>query len=204
MFEEVPTELFLVLPAVLGVALLVMFVFWVGSGRQRSFEEDKAKVSRDADKVLREKQKTLEKGKKKRQQPFPRKKAKGEEESEQSLKPILKGTVGKPVTPERIPLKVGFQLDTPPKEVDKSKPRRPTSPPTPHPSAKKFALNDNAVAVDLKLLTSTEEEDPKPKPIPTKQTTTSTGGGGQKKPKQKTKQSTDIGENNLRFQMVLP
>ena len=58
--DEIPTDLVTVLlPVSIGVVFViatVAVVFWLGSNRQRSFEEAKAQASRQADEVLREKE----------------------------------------------------------------------------------------------------------------------------------------------------
>ncbi len=169
MLEEVAvaSELLVVVPAVvLGVAALVVLVFWIGSGRQRSFEEVKALASKRADEALREREKFQQGGKKKK--PFVRRKpakgsggeeeeqptpgGKGAEPPEPALKPILKGSGGKPpvaaaaasptgaggagASPERTP-KVDFHLE----EMKTPKPAEKKSvlvrTVTPHPSALK-------------------------------------------------------------------
>jgi nitrogen fixation-related uncharacterized protein len=58
--DEIPTDLVTVLlPVSIGVVFViatVAVVFWLGSNRQRSFEEAKAQASRQADEVLRVKE----------------------------------------------------------------------------------------------------------------------------------------------------
>lgn len=182
MFEDtaVTSEMMLIVPAVVGgVALLVGLVFWLGSGRQRSFEEEKALASKRADEALREREKAQQGGKKKRQ--FVRKKAaargsggeeeesasgnKGRETPEPAPKPILKGSGGRspaaasvasPLTtsPERTPLKVDFQLEemTTPKPSEKKAPLVRMA--TPHPSTLK-----QKAALARRLVEEEEEEE---------------------------------------------
>ena len=162
--DEIPADLLpVLLPVSIGVVFViatVAVVFWLGSNRQRSFEEAKAQASRQADEVLREKEyrnsprAAAKKGPGRRPRRSKRVDQGGEESQEetplvkdegQPRKSILKvpaasssTTIGatvapKEVTPERSPRsKVGFNLDTPPK-VDEGKTSR-TSPPTPHPN----------------------------------------------------------------------
>ncbi len=180
MFEEVAPELLVVVPAVVGaVALLVALVFWLGSGRQRSFEEEKAMASKRAEEALREREKAQQGGKKKK--PFARRKAaargsggeeeeggKGTETPEPALKPILKASgkkspaaaaIASPAravstSPERSPLKVDFQLEemTTPKPMEKKSPFQRTL--TPHPSTLK-----QKAAIARRIEMEEEEED---------------------------------------------
>lgn len=162
--DEIPADLLpVLLPVGIGVVFVIVtvaIVFWLGSNRQRSFEEAKAQASRQAEEVLREKEyrnsprAAAKKGPGRRTR-RPKKGEQGGEESQeetplvkddmQPRKSILKVPAGsssttagaavapKEVTPERSPRsKVGFHLDTPPK-VDEGKISR-TSPPTPHPN----------------------------------------------------------------------
>lgn len=150
--DDIPADLLpVLLPVgivVLVVILTVVIVFWLGSNRQRSFEEAKAQASKQAEEVLREKEhqnSPRAASKKGRRLRRPKKSDQGEDSQEESLlvkdegqprKSILKMPVPaaplKEATPERSPRsKVGFQLDTPPKEDNKT-PRM--SPPTPHPN----------------------------------------------------------------------
>lgn len=151
--DEIPADLLtVVLPVAVCVVIVIVtvaIVFWLGSNRQRSFEEAKAQASRQADEVLKEKEsqsspRAAKKGRRTRRQ---KKSEQGEEYLEdiplikdegQPRKSILKTPVTgntaslKEATPERSPRsKVGFHLETPPKE-DLKTPR--TSPPTPHPN----------------------------------------------------------------------
>ena len=163
--DEIPADLLTVLlPVSIGVVFVIItvaVVFWLGSNRQRSFEEAKAQASRQADEVLREKEyrnsprAAAKKGPGRRPRRPKRPDQGGEESQEdtplvkdegQPRKSILKVPAGsssttttsaavapKEVTPERSPRsKVGFHLDTPPK-ADEGKISR-TSPPTPHPN----------------------------------------------------------------------
>ena len=58
--DEIPADLLTVLlPVSIGVIFVIVtvaIVFWLGSNRQRSFEEAKAQASKQADEVLREKE----------------------------------------------------------------------------------------------------------------------------------------------------
>ena len=151
--DDIPADLLtVVLPVAVCVVLVIVtvaIVFWLGSNRQRSFEEAKAQASRQADEVLKEKEsqsspRAVKKGRRPRRQ---KKSDQGEEYLEdvplikdegQPRKSILKTPVSGNIvplnegTPERSPRsKVGFQLETTPKEDSKT-PR--TSPPTPHPN----------------------------------------------------------------------
>lgn len=150
--DDIPADLLpVLLPIGIGVIFVIVtvaVVFWLGSNRQRSFEEAKAQASKQADQVLREKEHhSSPKATKKGRRPRRQKKAEQGEESQEDappikeegqprksiLKPPASTILPKEVTPERSPRssKVGFHLDTPPKE-DSRTPR--TSPPTPHPN----------------------------------------------------------------------
>lgn len=152
MMDEIPADLLAVLlPVCIGVVIVIVtvaIVFWLGSNRQRSFEEAKAQASRQAAEVLKEKEhqnspRAAKKGR--RPQRRPKRADQGEDSQEDTplvkeegqprksiLKPVASIAPPKEATPERSPkAKVGFNLSTPPKEDSKS-PR--TSPPTPHPS----------------------------------------------------------------------
>lgn len=198
MLEEIPAELLtVVVPSVIGVgavALTVLLVFWLGSGRQRSFEEAKALASKKAEEALKEHQSPRSKRKK----TFPKKRKEEVLEDSQSAKEppksILKQGGGKSETPDR---RVEFDLKTPPKES--SNPR--TSPPTPHPSAGKrphFEVSSSSKTSTKPETPAEREDDPKPKPTstqkPAPQLPTSPPSlkkppqGGQKKPRHKPKQ----------------
>ena len=151
--DEIPADILTVLlPVGIGVLFVivtVVVVFWLGSNRQRSFEEAKAQASRQAAEVLREKehQNSPRAAKKGRRPPRrPKRADQGDDSQEdtplikdegQPRKSILKPAAvaispPKEATPERSPkAKVGFNLSTPLKEESKT-PRM--SPPTPHPS----------------------------------------------------------------------
>ena len=156
--DDIPADLLpVLLPVAIGVVFVIVtvaIVFWLGSNRQRSFEEAKAQASRQAEEVLREKEsqnspRAIKKGRRPRR---PKKAEQGEDllddvppikDEDQPRKSILKAPVAVPApvpkegTPERSPRsKVGFQLETPPKEDSKT-PR--TSPPTPHPNKQQQA-----------------------------------------------------------------
>ena len=143
LLEDVP-ELYMIVPVVVAVGLVavtVFIIFWLGLGRQRTFEEAKAIASRQADLVLQEEHKNSPRAKKGKKQ-FPRKK-KAEHQWEepqqeetipesQVRKGILKpsSTPGKEPTPERSPRnRVGFSIDV---ATDESKSSH-SNPPTPHP-----------------------------------------------------------------------
>ena len=160
--DEIPADLLpVLLPVGIGVVFVIVtvaVVFWLGSNRQRSFEEAKAQASRQAEEVLRGKEyrnsprAAAKKGPGRRPR-RPKKADQGGEDSQedtplskddgQPRKSILKvpapaTPAAKEATPERSPRsKVGFHLDTPPK-ADEAKQSR-TSPPTPHPSKQQQA-----------------------------------------------------------------
>ena len=203
--EEVSAEvLTLVIPAVVGVGVVaatVVLVFWLGVGKQRSFEEAKRLAVKHADEVLKE-----QFSPKPKKKPFSRRPKKshgrgldedqGEDarSSDHPLKPILKPAVGKATTPERLPHKVEFQLETPQKEPEKT-PR--TNPPTPHPSAfKQFTVQASdkeptSPASEVKAKPSTSQK-AAPK---TASEGGKSSGGAPKKTKQKAKQpSESVGE----------
>lgn len=139
MEEFSPDLLSVLLPTVLGVAMVlatVAIVFWIGSGKQQSYEEARAQASRKADEALKEKEQVSPRSKK------PRKafrKKKGEEEAESVPHP-RKGILKTPSTegtvqavPERAPPnKVEFKLDNSGKDEEVVKDRHST-PPTPYP-----------------------------------------------------------------------
>ena len=208
---ELPPELFTIgVPAVIGVsvvALMVLLVFWLGVGRQRSFEEAKAQASRRAEKVLQAEQHLHSSRKEKKKKPF--KKRREEQESQelsapdQPLRPILKPLGPKGPTPER---KVGFQLEKTPPRDEESTPRPPTSPPTPYPTAAKSKLFGSPLGGPMEEETPQPEEakplhpmEPKPKPVALQKASPLVHGSPKpKKTRQKTKQSGDMfGEGSL-------
>ena len=159
MMDEIPADLLpVLLPVGIGVLfviLTVVVVFWLGSNRQRSFEEAKLQASKQAEEVLREKEyrnsprAVAKKGPGRRpRRPKKAEQGGGEESQEDSSKdegqprksilkvsaPAIAVPVPKEMTPpERSPRsKVGFHLDAPLK-ADEAKTVR-TSPPTPHPN----------------------------------------------------------------------
>ena len=125
-----------ILPTVLGVAMVlatVATVFWLGSGKKRSYEEAKAQASRKAEEALREKEKEKEKTSpkpKKGRKNFRRKKE-SQEDADTTLprKGILKAPAAgvEMATPERPSPKVEFKLDTMAKE-DGARRANPTTP----------------------------------------------------------------------------
>lgn len=143
--DDVPPEFYtMLIPVLLGVGLVaitVLAIFWIGAGRQRSFEEAKAQASKRAEEVLKGKEYQNSPRAKKGKRQYPRKPKKGDEEGvglsledTQPLKGILKAaaSTAKEATPERSPRnRVEFQLDSPSADT-KETPR--TSPPTPHPA----------------------------------------------------------------------
>ena len=144
LLEDIPPEVYtMFIPMMFGVVLVavtVIAIFWIGAGRQRSFEEAKAQASKRAEEMLKGKEYQNSPRAKKGKRQFPRKPKKADEElsslsldDSQPLKGILKpaAAVVKELTPERSPRnRVEFQLDSSIKE-NKTAPR--ASPPTPHP-----------------------------------------------------------------------
>ena len=153
--DEIPADVLTVLlPVGVGVVFViatVAVVFWLGSNRQRSFEEAKAQASKQAEQVLREKEhrsspRAPPKKGAGRQKRRPKKTDHGGDESQEDTplikdegqsprKSILKVPPAEPekdVTPDRSPRsKVVFHLDTPPKDDGKGSR---VSPPTPNPN----------------------------------------------------------------------
>lgn len=127
-----------VVPIVLGVAMVlvtVVLVFWVGSGKKRSYEEAKAQASRKAEEVLRQKEQVSPKAKKARKNFRKKKEPQDEAETAPPRKGILKtnspAASVEITTPERpSPNKVEFKLDAPVKEDGGHH----TNPPTPYPN----------------------------------------------------------------------
>ena len=211
---EIPPEVFTIgVPAAIGVsmvALTVLLVFWLGVGRQRSFEEAKAQASRRAEKVIRAEQHSSRKEKKKKQPFFKKRREEQENHLEpsspdQPLRPILKAVEPKRPTPERSLHKVSFRPEkTPPRDEERT-PRPPSSPPTPYPTAvaksklfespptKELVLDEFTQPVVLKPLQPME---PKPKAVATQKASPPTLGSpkpsGQRKTRQKARQSSDI------------
>ena len=102
--DEIPADVLTVLvPVSIGVVFViatVAVVFWLGSNRQRSFEEAKAQASRQADEVLREKEyrnsprAATKKGPGRRPR-RPKKADQGGEESQEDV-PLVKDEGGQP------------------------------------------------------------------------------------------------------------
>lgn len=148
------TELHVIVPAMVGlgcVVLTVLFIFWLGLGKQRTFEEAKAMASRKAELVLQEEYKNSPRAKKGRKQ-FPRKKKWEEPQQEESTdethtrKGILK--LGKEFTQDRTPRnRVEFNIDNPIQENDTSR----SNPPTPYPqkTVPVFGVEDVSKGIPL-------------------------------------------------------
>lgn len=159
--EELPPDLTsIVLPTVLGVAMVmvtVAFVFWLGSGGKRSYEEAKAQASRKASEALKEKDKVSPKAKKPRKN-FRKKKV--EEVEPVQRKGILKvpSAADEAVADRPVINKVEFKLDDSEKEEETS-PH--INPPTPYPNK----VTPLRAAVDRTPQPIFEEPEPEPEPL---------------------------------------
>lgn len=162
--EDTMDLLGVVLPTLLGVAMVmatVVIVFWIGSGKKRSYEEAKAQASRKAEEALKEREQTSPKAKKPRKN-FRKKKVE-EPHDEVPRRGILKTTPPAApqveTSPERQPPnKVEFKLDTPVKEGSAN---RHANPPTPYPNkdASLVAARTAATAVKTPQPIFEEEEE---------------------------------------------
>ncbi len=157
--ESLP-DMYMIIPAAVGVgcvALTVFFIFWIGLGKQRTFEEAKALASRQADLVLQEEYKNSPRAKKGKRQ-FPRKKKADhwedpqQEESladAQARKGILKSA--KEATPEKAPRnRVEFNIDV---DGEEETVTTRSNPPTPHPHkvAPTFTNKEVSIVCDCYL-----------------------------------------------------
>lgn len=177
--EEISLDMLnLVLPVV-GAVVLVMgtvgFVFWLGWGKQRSYEEAKEQASRKAEEVLRERAQVSPRAKKPRRT-FSRKKKSEEHQEEAESAPPRKGILKAPSAAAEgrlSPNKVEFKLDTPHTEEEKTP--RLASPPTPYPNKVSPVLSQKPNTVEKTPQPIFEEPEPEqenppsppePKPAP--------------------------------------
>ena len=155
--ENVPAEVYTVLLPIAGVgvvAVTILVFFWLGSGRQRSYDDAVMAAKNKADKLLRDKEHQSPRASKKKRV-FPRKPKKAdawEEASEETgapapstttqqpvksiLKPVVNTVTPPPPPPaaERSPRnRVEFHLQPLAPKADEPN-KTPRSPPTPHPS----------------------------------------------------------------------
>lgn len=148
--EEVSADLLPVLLPVVVVVVAVVgfvaFIFWLGSGSKRSYEEAKALASRKAEEKLKEREKKHASPKPpyKGRRPFRKKKSDDSQEDSSSSQPtkgILKpggGVTTVSPVPSDTPVpdrpKVDFKLDTTPLKASEAGGKQSRiSPPTPYP-----------------------------------------------------------------------
>jgi nitrogen fixation-related uncharacterized protein len=192
------------LPTVLGVGMVlvtVIVVFWLGSGKKRSYEEAKAQASRKAEEVLREKEQTSPKAKKGKKN-FRKKKEHQDESGVPPRKGILKppspSSIVEAATPERpTPNKVEFKLDAPAKE---GKVQR-VNPTTPYPNKDTTLAAVQPVSAKTPpqpIFEDEEEEEKEPAPAEPKKTKAGKKQGTVEQPPQKNPQSTqELPQNSV-------
>ena len=131
---------------VAAVLLTVAVVFWLGSGKQQSFEQAQRQARKKAEEVLKEREHVSPRAKKSRKN-FRKKKSSETQEEPEPVAP-RKGILKVPsvtstveaASPERpTPNKVEFKLDTTPPKDESGAPRT-ISPPTPYPSRESTSL----------------------------------------------------------------
>lgn len=143
--EETPADILpVLLPIVVVVVVVVGFVaivFWIGSGKKRSYEEAKALASKKAEEKLKEREKKHASPRAfKGRRNFRKKKSDdAADENPQPAKGILKAGKVAAVSqaPSNVPTaerpKVDFKLNTTPPKVDEVTKDSRVSPPTPYP-----------------------------------------------------------------------
>ena len=142
-----PDLLTILLPVVIGVGMVlttVIIIFWLGSGKKRTYEEAKALVSKKAEEKLKEREKEHTSPKPKKPWKVFRKK-KTDEPVEEPLQSLP-------------PRKVDFKLDTTPQKnkEDEAKKSVRNSPPTPYP---KELMNKASLGPQIPLVLDHDEEE---------------------------------------------